>query len=112
MDDTFAGIPELFCLLDDSSIVSKGDGSDHNKLVEGGPQKTKALNLCKLEFSKKSCTCLDFEIESIAIRPKHWKIGAILNLSPSETLKQLRSLMGVINRLPVNFRASKKQLKR
>ena len=97
----FYGLTGVFCFLDDILIVSKSSILDHNKTVENVLERLDdegfALKGSKCKVSKKSLTCLGFNIDSEGKRPKHSKIESVLSLTPPKTLKQLSSFMGFSN---------------
>ena len=54
------------------------------------------VNLKKSFFGKKETEYLGYIIGPHGIRPQPKKVEAILNLQPPKTLKQLRSLLGLV----------------
>ena len=103
MDNTLEGLSEVFCFLDDILVVSKGSVVDHNFLADKVfarlDEEGFALKLSNCDVMMNHLSWLGYDINSESYRPKRSKIDAVLALEPPKSLKQLRSFMGILNRL-------------
>ena len=87
--------------LDDILIVTKNTYDNHLSKVDTVFQRPHAANL-KINIEKSTFATTTFEylgyhITTSGIRPLTSKVEAIQQLKPPKTLKQLRSLLGLIN---------------
>ena len=89
------------CFLDDILIVSKGEKTEHEKLVlivlKKLDDENLALKLVKCELFQSEVKWLGHKLTPKGITPKVTKTEAILKLQHPKSLKQLRSFMGSIN---------------
>ena len=103
MDRTLNHAKNTFCFLDDILIASKGEKTEHEKLVPNVLKKfddeSLALKLLKCEFFESEFNYLGHKLTPSGITPEFTKTEAILKLQHPKSLKQLRSFMGSINHL-------------
>ena len=101
MDYKLIGLKNTFCFLDDILIVSKGSEEDHFKLVLDCLKKLDAdnlrINLPKCHFAKLEVSWLGYYITQSGTSPLETKTSAILSLQPPNTLKKLRSFLGLVH---------------
>ena len=95
IDRTLNHAKNIFCLLDDILIVSKGEKKEHKTLVINVLKKLDdenlALKLAKCQFFQTENNSLGHKLTPSGITPKFTKTEAILNLQHPKLLKQLRS---------------------
>ena len=103
MDYRLIGLKNTFCILDDILIVSKGSEEDHFKLVLDCLKKLDAdnlrINLPKCHFAKQKISWLGYNITQSGTSPLEIKTSAILSLQPPNTLKKLRSFLGLAHHI-------------
>ena len=103
MVKTLQGLSGVFCFLDDILIVSKGSDMDQNilvnKVITRLDEEGFALKVSECKFSMNQLSWLGYDNDSEGYRPKRSKIDVVLALEPPKSLKQLRSLMGILNHL-------------
>jgi Reverse transcriptase (RNA-dependent DNA polymerase) len=96
------GLDFVRAYLDDVLAATKGSYQEH--LLNLGEQvlvKLDAANLCihieKCTFATQEFEYLGYLVTTAGIRPLPSKVEAILQLKAPETLKQLRSFLGLVN---------------
>ena len=103
MDYTLVGLDNTHCFIDDIIVVSRGSNEDHLKLVYECFKKLDAdnlrINLPKCQFAKIEIEWLGHKFTQSGIEPLETKTAAILNLTPTKNLKQLRSFLGSVHYL-------------
>ena len=103
MDRTINHAKNTFCFLNDILIVSKGNETEHGKLIEtvlkNLDDKNLALKFSKYEIFKNQVDWLGHQLSESGSRPKFTKTEAILIISPPKLFKQLRSFLGSMNHL-------------
>ena len=101
MDYTLVGLQNTPCFLDDIIIVSRGSKEEHLKLVykclEKLDEDNSRINLSKCHFAKTEFEWLGHKFTQSRIAPLESKTAAILSLSASKNLKQLRSFLGSVH---------------
>jgi hypothetical protein len=95
------GLDYVQAYLDNILIVTKNTYEDHLRKLETDLQKLHAANLkVKIEKSAFSTTLFElygFHVTTSGNCPLTLKVEAIQQLKPPKTLKELRSLLGLIN---------------
>ena len=95
------GLDYVRAYLDDILIVTKNTYDDHLNKLDTVLQRLHTANLKiyieKSTFATTSFEYLGYHITTSGIRPLTSKVEAIQRLKPPKTLKQLRSLLGLIN---------------
>jgi Reverse transcriptase (RNA-dependent DNA polymerase) len=95
------GLDYVRAYLDDILIVTKNTFEDHLNKLETVLQRLHTadlkINIEKSTFATTSFEYLGYHITTSGIRPLTSKVEAIQRLKPPKTLKQLRSLLGLIN---------------
>ena len=90
MDRTINHAKNTLCVLNDFLIVSKGNETEHGKLVEtvlkNLDDKNLALKTSKYEFFKNQVDWLGHDLSESGVRPNFRKTEAILNLTPPKSL--------------------------
>ena len=103
MDYTIVGLNNTHCFLDDIIILSRGSTGDHLKLVYKCLKKLDddnlRKNLSKCHFARTEIEGLGHKFTQSGIAPLESETAAILNLSASKNLKQLRSFLGSVHYL-------------
>ena len=99
MDQILEGLQGVTCYLDDILIATRKE--NHVNLVEEVLHRLKAHGLHvkrgKCEFGVNSVQYLGHKITAEGIRPTKEKVKAILNLKAPGTVKELRTLIGLVN---------------
>ena len=94
----FKGYVQVY--LDDILIITKGIYKDHlrhlNKVLMRLTKAGLQVNLPKSKLAIQECEYLGYWLMPKAIHPMANKVEAIKNLQPPKTLKQVRSLLGMI----------------
>ena len=89
--------------MDNILILSEGNKTEHEKLVERVlkmlDDKNLALKISKGEFFKQQVDWFGHLFSESGVRPKFTKTEAIQNLIPPKLLKNSRSFMGSTNQL-------------
>uniref|UniRef100_A0ABD2WIC4 RNA-directed DNA polymerase n=1 Tax=Trichogramma kaykai TaxID=54128 RepID=A0ABD2WIC4_9HYME len=90
----------LLNFVDNMLIISRNE-EEHlahvNELLESLDKQNITLKFKKSEFFKKEVEFLGFTLTKEGIRPQSNKIDLIKSFPPPKNVKQLKSLMGVIN---------------
>ena len=92
MDRTLNHAKNTFCFLDDKIIVSKGEKTEHEKLVldvlKKLDDKNLALKIAKSEFFQSEVNWFSHKLTLSGITPKFTKTEAIFKLQHRKLLKQ------------------------
>ena len=103
MDRTLNHAKNTFCFLDDKIIVSKGEKTEHEKLVQDVlkklDDKNLALKIAICEFFQSEVNWFGHKLTLSGITPKFTKTEAIFKLQHPKLLKHIRSFMGSLNHL-------------
>ena len=98
------GLDYVQAYLDNILIVTKNTYDDHLNKLDTVLQRLHAANLKinieKARLLQQTFEYLGYHITTSGIRPLTSKVEAIQQLKPPKTLKQLRSLLGLIKLLP------------
>ena len=102
INELMEGLEEFIrAYLDDILIITKGSFEDHlEKVSEVFSRLQKAglqVNVAKSKFAVQELEYLGFWLTPQGIRPMAKKVEAIKNLQAPKTVKQVRSLLGMIN---------------
>ena len=101
MEEMMKDLPGVICYMDD--IVCYGDEATHDMRLEAVMQRIEGsglkLNREKCELRKPSVVFLGMKISKEGLQVDEDKLEAVRSLKAPTDVKQLRSLLGVINHL-------------